>query len=781
MPDLWDLEFRISRNEGDGYRWVQIHGNVLRDTSGARWKLVGRIRDIQEEKDRELLEMRKVSVDGVTGFCSYAFGMEQLASMRQRHARGTVLYVTMENLRDIQSQDGLTFADMLLDGFADAVRVCMEEECGLTLRYNETDFCIWLEGRTGQEGIRFYEKCVQILGRQFPENLFSLQLYAGIVTMEKDCRPRTLIGKAQQAEMIASKRQDGYTYWCCSEEELPRTNGAVARQGHQLVTPDYNANSNFVSLSLMLFSKGDGLDAQMYLLFRKLGLFYGAEQICLVMVQPDFHSTYMQYWWNDRYHPTDRERAKTYTDREMNRFISWLGEQELFSWSEKRPLKPEAVEFVRGEMAQNGYGIPLYDNGSLMAIFSVHNVSEQLFGHDEEEKNLLEVSRIIQGQLTQKRHDLASKAKSDFLSRMSHEIRTPMNGIIGMTQIALKNGDDQERVKDCLHKIQNSSDYLLGLINDILDMSKIESGKMSLQMSDFDMNGLIETVSELIGPQAKAKDILFIRDMELVHQWFYGDQMRISQVLINLLGNAVKFTPPGGHVTFSIREQKAVRNRGQLLFVVQDTGIGIRKEDQERVFRSFEQSQTTTVSRQKGTGLGLSISSRLIKMMGSTIQLESTPGVGSTFCFTLTLPFGQPYDKTEKEEIPDFSGMRVLVVEDNDLNAEIAQTLLEDIGFMVDLSYDGAQAVKRMEAMPPGTYDLILMDIMMPVMDGLEATKAIRAMNREDCKRIPIVAMSANVFDEDMKKSVECGMNGHLTKPVEIDKLYKLLREVLHR
>jgi signal transduction histidine kinase/CheY-like chemotaxis protein len=531
----------------------------------------------------------------------------------------------------------------------------------------------------------------------------------------------------------------------------------------------------------MLFSKGDGLDGQMYLLFRKLGQFYGAEQICLVVIQPDFHSTYMEYRWNVRGQAADPERARTYTNREMKRFISWMGERQMFSWSAHHPLAQEAVDYVRGETAQNGYGIPLYDNGSLMAIFSIHNVSEQFFGREEEEKNLLEVSRIIQGQLIQKRHDLASKAKSDFLSRMSHEIRTPMNGIIGMTQIALQNSQDEDRVMDCLHKIQSSSDYLLGLINDILDMSKIESGKMSLEMGDFEISGLIDTVTELIEPQAKAKNLLFIRDMELVHQWFYGDQMRISQVLINLLGNAVKFTAPGGHVTFSVREQKSIGDRGQLLFSVQDTGIGIKKEDQERVFRSFEQTRTTTDSRQKGTGLGLSISSRLIKMMGSTIQLDSTPDVGSTFYFTLTLPFGQPGGDPEEEEIPDFTGLRVLVVEDNELNAEIAQTLLEEAGFAVDVVYDGNQAVKRMEQTLPGTYDLILMDIMMPVMDGLEATKVIRGMERVDCKSIPIVAMSANVFDEDMKKSVECGMNGHLTKPVEINKMYKLLREVLNR
>ena len=212
---------------------------------------------------------------------------------------------------------------------------------------------------------------------------------------------------------------------------------------------------------------------------------------------------------------------------------------------------------------------------------------------------------------------------------------------------------------------------------------------------------------------------------------------------------------------------------------MKDTGIGIAKEEQDRVFRSFEQAANRNPSKQQGTGLGLSISSRLVQMMGSNIQLESAPGMGSTFSFTIPLTLGEDEQTREEKEEIFFEGRRILVVEDNELNAEIAQYLLEERGFAVDCVYDGSQAVERIRTTQPGTYDVILMDIMMPVMDGLEATRTIRSMEREDCHTIPIIAMSANAFDEDLKKSVECGMNGHLSKPVEVDKLYETLNAII--
>lgn len=255
--------------------------------------------------------------------------------------------------------------------------------------------------------------------------------------------------------------------------------------------------------------------------------------------------------------------------------------------------------------------------------------------------------------------------------------------------------------------------------------------------------------------------------------------MRISQVLINLLGNAVKFTPAEGKVTLTVREMSGAEKAGFVYFAVSDTGIGIAKEDQDRVFRSFEQASGANTAKQQGTGLGLSISSRLIQMMGSNIQLESEPGAGSTFSFTVSLALGEDMQEEVREEEISFEGCRILVVEDNELNAEIARCLLEERKFCVDCVYDGAQAVERIRSTEPGTYDIILMDIMMPVMNGLDATRAIRSMERADCHVIPIVAMSANAFDDDLRKSVECGMNGHLSKPVEVDKLYRTLNEVI--
>lgn len=215
-------------------------------------------------------------------------------------------------------------------------------------------------------------------------------------------------------------------------------------------------------------------------------------------------------------------------------------------------------------------------------------------------------------------------------------------------------------------------------------------------------------------------------------------------------------------------------------FEVRDTGVGIAKEDQGRVFRSFEQASGANSFKHQGTGLGLSISSRLVQMMGSEIRLDSEPGKGSTFSFTVSLQPGEERSPECQTEKISFDGFHILVVEDNEINSEIARSLLEDRNFIVDCVYDGAQAVERMRSTEPGFYDVILMDIMMPVMDGLDATRTIRSMDRGDCKTIPIIAMSANAFDDDLKKSVECGMNGHLSKPVEVDKLYRTLDDVLH-
>ena len=421
------------------------------------------------------------------------------------------------------------------------------------------------------------------------------------------------------------------------------------------------------------------------------------------------------------------------------------------------------------------------DNGQYSGSIVFREIDQDVLEKKEECKCLEEISAIIQNRLNLERHDLSAKAKSDFLARMSHEIRTPMNGIIGMTEIALKDGQTEERRIDCLRKIEYSSEYLLGLINDILDMSKIESGKMRLIEEKCNLMEMIQGLRPLLEAKLNENNIQYIADIQLKNHWFMADSLRLNQVLVNLLGNALKYSRPDGHVWLTVRETEEEKGFSNLYFQVRDDGIGIAPEKQQLIFRQFEQADNSENARKQGTGLGLAISRRIVRMMDSDIKLESEPGKGSSFSFNVKLQpvSGEKTTGTSQPEEISFPGKRILVVEDNELNMEIICTILENYGIETEQAVNGEEAVQRMEESVPGYYDMIFMDIMMPEMDGLEATRTIRNLDREDCKKIPIYAMSANAFDEDVKRSLASGMNGHLSKPVNLQVLEKTLQKVL--
>lgn len=779
MPDVWNLELRMKIQGQPDYRWYLLNGNVICDTKGNRWKLVGSVHDIQEQKEREAERQRKVTTDGVTGFFAYAAGMQRLRELRKTQSAGVMIYFMVDNLRQMDEQNGITFGDMIMEEFGRMVRETAGHR-SMQIRFDGNEFCVWLPGGTEQKAIEFVENLFARVQERFPSDIFEILLHAGIASGDGRNHTREIARMAKQAQMAASKTVESMGYACHSQlapkQELP---GPTWR-GKQVLTVAYDDDVSLVSLALALFGKGENLAAQMYLMFQKMAQYYDASDVLLNMVQPEYHTMYLEYQWHQDTTAQITDHTTPYREDEWKLFVRQIENKGVLTWHGEESQDSLTVFFCHGAGSACGYAIPLYDNGTVMGILSILNGQAPEEDSAEAAKNLLELGSVIQSQITQRRHDMASRAKSDFLSRMSHEIRTPMNGIIGMTAIAMQQNQSSERIQDCLQKIQFSSKYLLGLINDILDMSKIESGKLSLEPENFSMTELLEPIEEMIRPQANAKSIAFVKDIQLIHDCFVADRLRISQVLINLLGNAVKFTQEHGEVRLILREEAAGGNQAALYFAVQDNGRGISPEDQERVFRAFEQVRDTSASSLKGTGLGLSISSRLVQMMGSTIQLDSRLGEGSTFYFTISVPVGQQVQETwqEKEQF-SFEGRRILVVEDNELNAEIARAILEECQCQVDCVGDGAQAVKRIEETEPGFYDLVLMDIMMPVMDGLEAARAIRAMEREDCQMLPIVAMSANAFDDDLKKSVECGMNGHLSKPVEIDKLYKMLENFL--
>jgi signal transduction histidine kinase/ABC-type amino acid transport substrate-binding protein/AmiR/NasT family two-component response regulator len=431
---------------------------------------------------------------------------------------------------------------------------------------------------------------------------------------------------------------------------------------------------------------------------------------------------------------------------------------------------------------------------------------ERTFSKDEEDilrsGSLLLVNAVLRNETNQAfrdaaaRAEAASRAKSDFLSNMSHEIRTPMNAIIGMTSIA-KSSSDAERKEYCLNKIKDASEYLLGVINDILDMSKIEANRFELSIAEFDFEKMLRKVTDIINFRVDEKHQNFTVHIDrYIPRHVEGDDPRIAQVLINLLGNAIKFTPDGGSISLETRLLKEEAGICTIQVAVRDTGIGIPEEQQARIFTSFEQAESSTSRRFGGTGLGLAIAKRIVELMNGKIWLESAPGQGSAFYFTIQVKTGQENRqillnpgvdnllRVETEEssagaIDAFPGRRVLLAEDVEINREIVSALLESASLSIDCAGNGAEAVKKFTAAPE-SYDMIFMDIQMPEMDGYEAARNIRAFEKsreeKNLREIPIVAMTANVFREDITKCLEAGMNDHVGKPLDFEEVLEKLR-----
>lgn len=449
--------------------------------------------------------------------------------------------------------------------------------------------------------------------------------------------------------------------------------------------------------------------------------------------------------------------------------------------------KPTGYDFVFSHHAEEGVRYKqinvLWGDENHRTVCIVRaDVTEMLAVERQTEQALSEALTLAKG---------ANQAKSDFLSAMSHDIRTPMNAIIGMTELAKTYWDDRNRAAGYLDKIAISSKHLMSLINDILDMSKIESSKIALNRMKICLTDLLEQVIAIMEPQAKTAGIkLHIQKNNTCHEYFYGDRLRINQILINILSNAVKFTPEGGQIDFLIEETRIDHSIREICykFTISDTGIGMSEEFLSHIFERF--SRNSNASCIEGTGLGLSITKGLVDLMGGRISVKSRPGEGSVFQVELVFELAEPDERLIGEDVKIkaqglkkekmFEGYSFLVAEDNAMNAEILSELLFMYGAKTVIKTDGLQAVQAFSDVAPGTYDAILMDVQMPRMNGYEAASAIRKLPRDDAGSIPIVAMTANAFAEDIQEALNAGMNAHVAKPIDLEILRNTLADIFH-
>ena len=508
-----------------------------------------------------------------------------------------------------------------------------------------------------------------------------------------------------------------------------------------------------------------------------------ADYFSIYVVDPDT-DRFTEYSSTDRYQELDIEKSGedffAVSRRNMGRVI-YEGDRDRF-------MKVFTKENLMSILEQDGsftmkYRLmfgqePVYvsmkasllsDKDGRQLIIGTNNIDAQMKREEDYQRRMA---------------DARNQAKNDFLANMSHDMRTPMNAIVGYTNIARSHPDQPEVVRDALAKIGSSSHFLLSLINDVLDMSKIESGKMQLTLGECDLMALLQRIEDITSLQARDKSLRIRYDRSRIrHHHVRGDELRIEQILINIISNSIKYTPQGKSVDLLAEElEEDGSGKARYRFVIRDTGIGISEEYLPYIFDSFSREKNTTINKIQGTGLGLAITARIVEQMGGTISVRSEVGVGSEFTVELPLELleapGTEEDTAAAVPETELAGCRVLLVEDNDINAEVAQMILEQYGISVDREENGRKGVEKL-LQAGDSYDAVLMDIQMPVMNGYEAARAIREQAGAYGKRVPIIAMSANAYTEDVERCLEAGMNAHIAKPYSPDELVLLLRRYL--
>lgn len=776
------VEYRII-TKGNKIKWIHAEASRLLNEDQLEIIQVVYI-DISEFKIKELEKRIKNAIDkdALTNFYSNKYGQNLIRQYLKEKSDGEecVLFVLdMDNFALINDTYGVMFGNTLLKEVTEIIRKVTKPE-DILVRFGGDEILIFLTNTNRKQSFAVADTlCESVKKIYCGENKdIKMSCSIGIAGTKQTSDYEELHNNAIMALEYAKQVNMGK--YSCYYDTMSIVNKETKEEYlskhlvHEIKENSNDMEQDIITFAFALLEKTKDLPSGINLLLSRIGKLYHLDRVSVTEIDVDYLSLQYTYQWSD---------DEDYSTIGNTYYLS----KEMYSQFESMYDSTNTGETKNGLYSlKSCIHSPIYEKGIYRGSVCFEKNADDFIWSEDMKRLLKEISKVISTYTLKIKADSVSQAKTDFLSRMSHEIRTPMNAITGMTSIAKSVIEDRSKVEECLNKIDYSTKYLISLVNDILDMSKIESGKMVILNQSFDLKKLVEEIEVIMQSQVDAKKIHFTIEEKYDNSILIGDELRLSQVLINILGNAVKFTEERGYILFRIEQLVQEEDSAVIRFSVKDSGIGISKENVKRIFNSFEQADSNIAKEYGGTGLGLSISSNLVRKMGGNLEVKSKYKSGSEFFFTINFSLGNTEDinkkensTNEEEETFDFGGKRVLVVEDNSLNMEIEKSLLEMTGCIVEEAKNGQEAVESFKKNPVKYYDLILMDIRMPVMNGLEATKLIRTSEKEDARTVPIIATTANAFDEDTKKSMDSGMDGHISKPIEIKYLYEMVNKAI--
>lgn len=753
----------------------------------------------KKQDDSEEEEYTESGKDKLTGLYSRERGeklIRQYLKIKPESELCALCIIDVDNFYDINDHYGREFGNSVLEEVAEKLTSVMRPT-DIVIRLGGDEFMVFTKN-TNKSYIKSFGSSISKRVNSIyagTDKEIGISCTVGIVNTFYSNKYDELFDYAYKTLMFAKKTKKGSSLLYSEVSNLVDSkvlDATIIDKGvTDIADENPHENGNIVSFAYSLLEKSRDLKTAINLLLPKISRIFDFSRIVIFEMNDENMYSKFTYHWCEKGKPIDLNEIYDFNRKDYNALIDYFEHDSLVHITPKimSKLSKSLRKLLEKDKKQYFFSA-IFNEGNFRGCLIFESLEKGRKLSSQEVSTLKELSRVISTHITIVNADLASKAKSEFLSRMSHEIRTPINAIKGMADKAMcviekEETDSAGEVYDCLEKITISTKYLTSLVNDILDMSKIESGKLIVSNDIFDITNLLEDFEMMIKPQADQRMIKLTIEKNFENKLFVGDQFRIHQVLVNLAANALKFTPFSGKIKVSIDELESDEESSVLKFTVEDNGIGIRKENLKKIFESFEQADSAVTKSYGGTGLGLSICKNLVELMGGTLSVKSEENEGSAFSFTLELKKCKSITDAIRETLYisqqdfDFTGKTVLLAEDNDFNAEFAKSLLENVGFDVQLALNGKQAVYSFISKPSYTYDVILMDVRMPLMDGYEAAGCIRNSDKADAHSVPIIALTANAAGDDEKLTIQSGMNAYLSKPFEKEMLYIMLKQFL--